>query len=83
MTAPTTGEVTGETITDEQIMDLQADAEARGDHALAKTCGRALQDTHNAVWDHCRRACAANGWQWTCGGKSVSVFISDPIPGGG
>ncbi len=45
-------------ITDEQILDLQAAAEARGDRNLAKTAGRALQEPHTLVWEHCRKLCA-------------------------
>lgn len=52
-------EVTGETITDEQVIDLQAQAEAEGDRNLAMTAQRALQEPRTLVWEHCRKLCAA------------------------
>lgn len=55
MSAP----VKTEDLTDEMILDLQAQAEADGNRSLVKTAGRALQEPHTVVWEHCRRLCAA------------------------
>jgi hypothetical protein len=58
LTVKVTGPDGNNPITDEQILDVQAAAEARGDRNLVKTAGRALQEPHTAVWEHCRRLCA-------------------------